>query len=259
MGLPTPPEPSGEATFLENLALIDRIIASIARRHSLVGDDADDFRSCVHTRLIEGDYAIIRKFGGRSAFSTFLAVVITNCFRDFRVQRWGRWRSSSVAKRLGDLAVRLEILLYRDGYSVQHATQVLRSAGKLELTDREVAELAAKLPPRQKRGAPDEATPETLPAEEQADDALKRSEQQKDQTSATDALERALAILSVEDQLILRLRYWEGFSIAEVARALRIDQKPLYRRIEADLDRLREELERGGLDGGFITGLFDPQ
>ena len=90
-----------EQLFLAHLGVIERIIAAMARRHALVGDDADDFASWTRTRLIENDYAILQKFAGRSSMSTYLTVVVANLFRDYRVQQWGRWRSSVAAKRLG--------------------------------------------------------------------------------------------------------------------------------------------------------------
>src|SRR5215212_7376883 len=103
-----------EAMFLANLSLIDRIIAVTARRNALGGADAEDFGAWTKGRLVEGDYAILRKFNQRSSLATYLTVVITNLLRDYRNSRWGRWRPSAEARRCGPVAVRLEELLYRD-------------------------------------------------------------------------------------------------------------------------------------------------
>src|SRR5262245_46902863 len=135
-----------QAAFLENLETIERIIGAICRRHVLVGDDRDDFDSYVKMRLIEGDYAVFAKFQGLSSLTTYLTVVITRFFQDFRTSRWGRWRHSAEANRLGPVALTLEILIYRDGHSVREAIQILRSRGGDLPTDRELIELAARLP-----------------------------------------------------------------------------------------------------------------
>jgi DNA-directed RNA polymerase specialized sigma24 family protein len=43
------------------------------------------------------------------------------------------------------------------------------------------------------------------------------------------------------------MRYWEGTSVADIARALGLPQKPLYRRLERALAALRAALEAAGV------------
>ena len=43
------------------------------------------------------------------------------------------------------------------------------------------------------------------------------------------------------------MRFWEGLSVAQIARGLGVPQKGLYRRFERALARMRRDLERGGL------------
>src|SRR5215213_773629 len=136
-----------EALLRDNLPTVDRIVASLCRRHGLSGDDADDFRSWVYLQLVEDDYAILRKFRGESSLATYLTVVIAMLFREYRVREWGRWRPSAIARRLGPLAVRLEMLVFRDGCTLSQAGEVLRSEGE-KVSDRELADILAQLPPR---------------------------------------------------------------------------------------------------------------
>ena len=58
---------------------------------------------------------------------------------------------------------------------------------------------------------------------------------------------RSIASLDNEDQLIIRLRFYEGFSIADVARGLGLPQKPLYSRISRLLQTLSAALAKEGL------------
>jgi RNA polymerase sigma factor for flagellar operon FliA len=67
------------------------------------------------------------------------------------------------------------------------------------------------------------------------------------------ALQRALQALPEEDQLILRMRYLSGASVADIARALHIEQKPLYRRIENNRARLRAILEESGISRELVS------
>src|SRR5687768_16697933 len=98
-------------------------------------------------RLVENDYAIVRKFAGRSSFATFLSVVVQRMFLDFRIQAWGKWHSSAEAKRLGDTAVELERLLVRDGRTIDEAFAII-SAEDPSLTSANLAALAERLPSR---------------------------------------------------------------------------------------------------------------
>src|SRR5215216_3011770 len=103
--------------YIEHLGTIDRISESMCRRNGVRGADAEDFASDVKLKLLQDDYAVLRKYRGASSTTTFLTVVIANLFRDYRVKAWGRWRPSAEAKRRGETAVLLETAIYRDGRS----------------------------------------------------------------------------------------------------------------------------------------------
>jgi RNA polymerase sigma factor (sigma-70 family) len=233
-----------EGAFLEHLPIIDRVIAVIARRHALSSSDADEFASWAKSRIIDSDYAVFRKFAGRSSVSTYLSAVFAHLFLDYRNAIWGRWRPSAAATRLGPVGIRLDELLHRDGYTLREAREVLRSAG-VEQNDAEIGRMAAQLPARQASsevslealdGTPEEAAHPLVEVEEELDDDGFR------------ILREVLATLQPEDQVILRMRFWDNTSVANIARTLRIDQKPLYRRIEAIETNLRALLGTRGVD-----------
>jgi hypothetical protein len=71
-GAQLPDEATGEALFVCELELIERVISFVSARHHLPGVEADDFGSHVKLKLIEDDYGILRKFQGRSSLRTFL-------------------------------------------------------------------------------------------------------------------------------------------------------------------------------------------
>src|SRR5690349_4242917 len=115
--------------YLENLDTIDRISESMCRRNGVRGADAEDFASDVKLKLLQDDYAVLRKYRGASSTTTFLTVVIANLFRDYRVKAWGRWRPSAEAKRRGETAVLLETAIYRDGRSFEDACGTILQNG----------------------------------------------------------------------------------------------------------------------------------
>ena len=254
-----PERREAEALFLANLDWVERSVASICRRYGLRGEEAEDLASWTKLKLIEDDYAILRKFRGDSSIRTYLMVVVAALFRDYRAGAWGRWRPSAAALRRGRLAVRLETLIYRDGCTFDHAEQMLRAAGETDLPGRELVALFAELPRRgpMRPGRAGIASVETLPGADTAESRVTAAEAERERDAVYGALLQALDRLPHEDGLILRLQYWKGFSVAEIARALRLPQKPLYRRIERLLTGLRRELEARGIGPEQLRRLLE--
>ncbi|HEX8276804.1 MAG TPA: sigma-70 family RNA polymerase sigma factor [Longimicrobiaceae bacterium] len=247
-----------EALFLDNVGRVERVAALLARRYRLEHGEAEDFTSWAKLKLIEDDYAVLRKFRGESSIGTYLTTVLAMLFRDYRVQRWGRWRPSAAALRRGGVAVRLETLVRRDGYRLEQAGEILRTTGETDLSDRELAAMLAELPARSPL-RPVEDGPEPLAGiagPEEADDALIHQESAAQHRSADEALSRALDHLPPEDRVILRMRFWEDMSVADIARGLHLEQKPLYRRVERSLKQLRKQLEAAGITRERVRSLL---
>ena len=75
-------------------------------------------------------------------------------------------------------------------------------------------------------------------------------------TLANDAVRAAMTTMSAEDRVILRLRFSANASIVQIARSLELEQRPLYRRVESLLSRLRGALEAAGVDASSVGGLI---
>ena len=232
--------------FLQELELVRRIVAWVCARHGLRGEDARDFESTVHTRLIENDYAVLGRFEGKSALKTYLTAVISRIYLDYQAQRFGKWRPSAQARRLGPLALRLESLLYRDGITFDEACGVLQSELRVSDGRDTLYALSLKLPLRTSRKAVSNDGREPV----DPGSALSTVEQAERQALARRmllALRRALAGLPARDRVLMRLHFERGLSMADVARSLGEDQKALYRRRDALLKQLRAELEAEGI------------
>jgi RNA polymerase sigma factor (sigma-70 family) len=238
-----------ERIFLEHLPFIKRAAEHACRRCHLGPEDTKDFISTVQVKLIDNDYEVLRKFTGKGGckLSSFLAIVINKAVLDYLNHLWGKWRSSAKATSLGKVAVQLERLL-RDGYTFDEACEILRTNHHVDMTWQQLAELAARLSPRSPRRTEGEgALAEILDPGEGADERILGNEREASRQRALDALKRAQATLSPEDRTILKL-WSEEISVATIARSLRLEQKPLYRRIERLRKTLREILERDGID-----------
>jgi RNA polymerase sigma factor (sigma-70 family) len=248
----------GEQLFRAHLATVEQAIARVCRRAGLQGADADDFASEARLALIEHDYAMVRSFRGDCAPSTYFTVIVQNVLSDLRERTLGRFRPSVEAKRVGEVAVVLERLVVRDGRPVEEALPIARNCDP-SLTRDAAERILARLPERSRRpravdlvegGVGEQA------AAARADDRVAAEEAQRLSAKTNRVVREVLAGLVTEDRLLLRLRFDSGLSIADISRMLRLPQRPLYRRIESLLDRLRRALQAEGLDVRSLTNLI---
>lgn len=246
-----------EEDFLTHLHLIDRLIEYTCRRAHCPAQEAEEFASWAKLRLVSDDYGILRKFEGKSAMSTYLSVVLQRLFLDFRAERWGKWRPSAEAKRMGALAIRVEELVSRDGLGLEEAVRTL-TVGRPDAPDRgEIERLAERLPVRAPRRFESDAVLEEHPSGELLpDERLAAQERGRLFRSAAETLETVAAELVPEDRLLLKLRFWKGMSVADIATLLKLEAKPLYRRYERLLKDLRQRLEERGIGAEQAAELF---
>jgi RNA polymerase sigma factor (sigma-70 family) len=238
-----------EKQFVEHLPFIKRLIGSLCRRHGMRGADSEDAESWITTRIVESEYHIFRQFRGESAITTYLTVAIAMLFRDYEIQLRGRWRPSAAAVRAGPLAIRLERLVRRDGMHTHEAGELLRTAGETDKADSALSSILATIPERPPLRPIDLAEAPGLDAagDFTSDDALLQAESEDERHDAGARLLTALKGLPPEDQVMIKLRFWEGRCVSDISRALLVPQKRLYRRLERALAELRRALEAGGL------------
>jgi RNA polymerase sigma factor (sigma-70 family) len=80
---------------------------------------------------------------------------------------------------------------------------------------------------------------------------------------AVRALRRAMDRLDPEDRFIVQLHFQEGYPLNQIALLLKVDQKPLYRRVEKLRQQVRAYLEEDGIrvedERGLSTLLREPE
>jgi RNA polymerase sigma factor for flagellar operon FliA len=241
--------------FEANLPTIERVIGRVAAKAGLTGADAEDFASEARLVILENDYAVLRSWEGRSSLGTYLTVIIQRFLADERVRMFGKWHSSAEARRMGEAAVMLERVVVHQGRTVDEALPLARSLDP-NLTREAACAMLDRLPRRAARPrlvALDEdvsSTREPADARAVAADAGRLS--QRTSTVVRETIEA----MPLQDRAIVRLRFGSSMSIADVARMLRLPQRPLYRRIEAILGSLRQALRAANIDPADVENLI---
>jgi len=253
------PEPgSGESLFLSQLDTIERALAFISSRYRLSAEDREEFASYAKLKLIEDDYAVLRKFQGRSSARTYLAIVLGRLYLDFRTQQWGRWRPSAEATRQGPVAVLFERLTIRDGHGFDDACELMRAQHGVDMTREELSALASRLPARVKRRFDTVDALVDMPADgADADQDVAEREREAAAARVSAALRQALAGVDAQDRLILAMRFEDGRTVADIAATLRLDQRSLYTRVNRLLAQLRDALESAGVDAGAVVDMME--
>jgi RNA polymerase sigma factor for flagellar operon FliA len=237
-----------ETLFLSQLPVINDVVAQVCRRHRLSAGEAEDFAAEVRLHFIDRNYEPLGKFKGKCSLRTYLTVLVQNYFYDYRNRLWGKWRPSAEARRLGPSAVLLERLIIRDGWGLEQAIEVLRTNHGIAM-DPSLSMLAVKLAQRQPgRQFVSEREADTIESPAPGPDVnIVRAEQDFLAKRALAALDRARQTLDADERLILKMRYDDGISVADIARALGLNQKKLYRTIERILATLRTRFEAEGV------------
>lgn len=238
-----------EERFLAHLELIERAAQSAGRRAGFSPQDVEEFISEVKLKLIEDDYAVVRKHRGDSRMSTYLVTVVNNLCRDFRNHLWGKYRPSAKAKELGTAAVVLESLLVRDGQELEAAIEMAKERLDVPKSRQELHQLAGQLPARVRRQFVGETALEGQPADSSTAPERRANEAEFAATSqrVEQVLDQSLRALDPEDFLILKMHLADGRTLSSIARDLGLDQRPLYSRRDRSIRRLRQGFEDSSL------------
>jgi RNA polymerase sigma factor for flagellar operon FliA len=126
---------------------------------------------------------------------------------------------------------------------------------RVTATEQELYQLSLGFPRRAPRRFVESDVLEQLPTGQTAEDGIERARRSQLAAAAEAALREALEKLSPQDQLLLKMCYVNGLPLSEVARALKVEQKPLYRRRDHVLAVLREQLEQHGISRSDVPDI----
>jgi RNA polymerase sigma factor (sigma-70 family) len=233
---------------------IEGVLKFVCRKKALRDDRADEFCQWTRFRLIANDCAILRSFKGESSFKTFLVAVIQNKYRDWLDAEQGKFRVTADARELGPVAVNLELLILRDKMPFEEAAQLLLSKGIAD-SIAQCDGIWGQLKRAERRNFVSDEFLENQPAGPSVD-PVEDAERQRLTRKVQEALRAAIASLPPADSLILRLRYWDHVSVANIAKLQQTEQKPLYRRFEQLQKQLAAQLVASGVGRDDLREVF---
>jgi RNA polymerase sigma factor (sigma-70 family) len=246
-----------EARFLAALPTIDDVVGRVCRRHHLSAAEADELRSDVRMHFIDRNYEVLRRFEGRSSLTTYVTVVIQRVLLERRNRLWGKWRPTADARRHGPTGILLERLVTRDGWTLEQALEMLRVNHGVTIDDTLQAfcdRLSTRGPSRQLVSEDDAGD---VVSQGPATDAnVLRAEQDFLAKRVQSALERARQTLEPMERLILKMRFEDRVAVVDIARALHLDQRRLYRTIERLLSTIGASMAADGISRADVVSLF---
>lgn len=245
-----------EKLLTDNLGLLRQVVRNVARRHCLKDDDTEDLLGSIHLKLIDNDYAVLRRFEGASKLSTYLTTVVSNHVLDERNKRLGRWRHSIYARRAGRAAMLLEELVVCRGLSFDEAVQTLKTNYQVAESEEELYRVSLGLPTRVPRRFVDIGSMEVPAEASDPDEALDQERRAMLAQRTSVALTAACARLEPPDRLLLRLYFEKDLELSKIAKMMKVDQKPLYRRKDRVLAVLASELEYKGITRAEIREIL---
>jgi RNA polymerase sigma factor (sigma-70 family) len=246
----------GDAAWNEFLAQYSPLIMHVIRRHDAEDDRATECFIDVCGALSDDGFRRLRSFrpNGPARFKTWLMAVVSNLCVDWHRKQHGRVRPFRRVSRLPELDQQVYRCIYVRGMSRAECLASLAPRFP-ELTEATVSEVNARLfallSPQQRwqlsaripalqpvaGGAePEDDDPaRQVATQEPGPDELAAESQQQRQ------LQEALSKLPAEQRLLLRLRYEQNLTLAEVARLTgQPDPFRTNRRIQAALATLAD-------------------
>jgi RNA polymerase sigma factor (sigma-70 family) len=242
--------------LLDHLDLVDQIVRTTGRRRHLSATEREDFASFVRLRLVEDDYAVLRKFQNRSTLWTYLAAVIERMSLDFCAEKWGRWRPSAMAERLGPIAVTLERLVTRDSHTIEEAMEIVRTNHGVGKSYAELRRIWDQLPVRVRTSEVGEEAAATVSGSDTSEITVEESDRQKNIERLQRALAAAFEQIAAQDRVVIALRFDQDLSMVEIAKLTGSSVPTLHRRLDKSVKQLRLALTSEGFDPREIAELI---
>jgi len=221
---------------------------SVARLNHLTDEEARDLEAALSTRLGENDFEAFHPVRGRglAIYKTVLAKAL-----EYRDELWERWRQDAAADGLGEAAAALERMVYDEALSDEEALAAVSTSGDSPPVRAKLEALWAARPWHGRRPVADLKwySPEE-----------RRTHSGRELTAIERHLAAALQELPAEDRFAFQAHFTSPVPLDALAALQGQEPDELLRRIDSQVEALRERLRAVGIDVSDMRAvLADPR
>ncbi len=274
-----------QVDYKEELTRAWPLINSIAGRRFTDDTLAEEAALYVLNRLEEDNYRRLRAFRGRAKFSTYLASLCVRLLEDFSRKKYGRQRPPVWIRDLGGTWLLLYQLLCWKRLSVADAVATVRTRLH-NRSQREIEEAAWKILERiihcgshqgqevpldetgEKRRLdfadmdPESPTPEQKVAAKEQKIFLQLlfgTDKQKisELSDLSIFSKKYTPRLDAQERLLLKLCFQDDISVTRAGKMLGMNANQVHGKLRRLLARLRDDLERAGLNDELRQLLYE--
>ncbi|HLP46731.1 MAG TPA: sigma-70 family RNA polymerase sigma factor [Candidatus Kapabacteria bacterium] len=226
-----------------------------------IENEALELSNRVLDTLKQNNYRVLREFKGNAQLTTYLTAIVSRQAVDLIRKKLGRGREKERAKELGDTGLILYQRVIKDGYSPQEVFVEIQEKtghpGSLQELEAMVQKIKGKNPGIDcndnsvvKNGTSIDEEQYVIP-DTKSDPQTIFMEKQRHQ-EIDSIIQGIITQLTGEERLLLRMRFpftgdEKPKSVEQIAAALEITPKAVYKRIARLIKKCRAQLDRQGV------------
>lgn len=228
--------------LLEQLDSIKTIARKTSKAKGLASDCHKDFVSYVILKFVENDYRRLQQFRHNCQWKTYLTKVIKRLWINFLEEQFGKWRSSQKATQLGTHAQELERLVYREGFSLREAIQILNQKHHTTGDSQDWESIYQQLPTRLPKRFIDLESANHVATSQNIEQELLNREEQRVTHLKLLHIKKFIASLNPEDQNLLWLRFEHCLTIPQISKRTGIKNRSLYFKLNNCIKHVRKKI-----------------
>mgnify|MGYP006300058433 CR=1 FL=1 len=248
----------------QHVELIRTIVRKVCSRSGLREVDVEDVTSYAFERFVENDYKVIREFEGEALSQSYLVLVTRNICNDYFRQRSGRWRPSTKAQELGDLAIRVEELLYKDRCSFEEMFESIdvewSNRGLTPPSRYDLEEVALQLKPKSRpitHTSEEDYLGRAAAVTPDYSDVFRSNELHPQKQRLDQFVQQLKRKLDDDARLVFQFYFNDNHRISSIARTLAKSRYQVKQILDTNLERFRQAIYDEGFDPSDISEILD--
>ena len=261
-----------EEKFEKLFELVEKAISGVCSEFQIAEEDAKDFASQMWEKFFKDDCRLLKAAEDKGA--AYIKTMVRNTAIDQHRKEKGQWRPSTKAKKLGDIAVRLEKYLYHQYIPFQEAISLLRTECKAEgalMPSVETLEAWSiklyRMPKSRREISIDSEKGNVINlsfhSRENGRNPLKNPEEEsmlentrKVHQTCQSIIQNFSSRLSKNQKLMIKLHFEHGYSMSKIADMLSMSQPQVNYQVKSILKNLKKELLKSGINENDIIDII---